>query len=291
MAGEKTATVELKNVDTYSPPAKGEPPIVYRDKIAKGLRFVVYPSGKKSFLYFYRNPQGVQRKWTMGSFPSTTLTKARAKVADLKDVLERAKKDPALAQSPKADPAATEQGTKREIRTPVADDDKYPAVVRAYLADYVMGRGTNADKLPKDNTIKQTARALGLKQDNGGWQAIDGGLAEQWQGKKFSEIGKADVKKHLDDLLHNGSAKRKGSGSPVTANRTYSVLKALFAWAEREDRLSRPAKEIMNWKKMPEEDRKRFLSEAEVQAFWKATEAMGYPAGTMLQVILLKGGI
>ena len=101
MAGEKTATVELKNVDTYSPPAKGEPPLVYRDKIAKGLRFVVYPSGKKTFLYFYRNPQGVQRKWTMGSFPSTTLTKARAKVADLKDVLERAKKDPALAQSPK----------------------------------------------------------------------------------------------------------------------------------------------------------------------------------------------
>ena len=36
-------------------------------------------------------------------------------------------------------------------------------------------------------------------------------------GEEVFEIGKADVKKHLDDLLHNGSAKRKGSGSPVTA--------------------------------------------------------------------------
>lgn len=297
MAKEETDNkpVELKNVDTYSAPAQGEPPRVIRDSIAKGLRLTVYPSGKKSFLYFYRNPQGVQRKWTIGSFPALSLTAARSKVASLKDTLERAKKDPALALSPEADPAATEQGTKREIRAPVPEDDLYPAVVRTYLRDYVMGRGTMAKKAPKDNTIEQTARALGLKQDKTkakwAWVEIRGGLSEQWHGKRFAALSKADVKKHLDDLLHNGSAKRQAPGAPVTANRTYAVLKALFRWAQRENKLAegKRGEDITDWVRSGEEKRERFLSEEEIRAFWQATGEIGYPAGTTLRVILLTG--
>lgn len=295
MAEEKTDTVELRNVDAYSAPRQGEPPRVIRDTIAKGLRLTVYPSGKKSFLYFYRNPQGVQRKWTMGSFPALSLKSARAKVTVLKDILEKAKTDPALALSPEADPAATEQNTKHAIRAPIPEDDLYPAVARAYLRDYVMGRGTMAKKFPKDNTIEQTARALGLKQDKTkpkwAWVEIRGGLAEQWQGKRFAAIGKADVKHHLDDLLHNGSAKRQTPGAPVTANRTYAVLKALFRWAQRENKLAdgKRGEDITDWVRSTEEKRERFLSEDEIRAFWQATGELGYPAGTALRVILLTG--
>ncbi|WP_457300109.1 tyrosine-type recombinase/integrase [Phyllobacterium sp. P5_D12] len=294
MAEAKTPIIELKNVDTYSPPAKGDPPLIYRDKIAKGLRLTVYPTGKKSFLYFYRNPQGEQRKWVM-SFPSVSLTSARAKVAALKDVLERAKTDPALALSPEADPAAFEQGTKHAIRAPVPEDDLYPAVARQYLRDYVMGRGTAAKKAPKDSTIEQTARALGLKQDKTKakwtWVEIRGGLSEQWQGKRFAALSKADVKHHLDDLLHNGSAKRQASGAPVTANRTYAVLKALWRWAQRENKLAdgKRGEDITDWQRSGEEKRERFLTEAEIRAFWTATGEVGYPAGTALRVILLTG--
>jgi integrase len=290
-----TDTVELKNVDTYSSPGKGEPERVIRDTIAKGLRLVIRPSGKKSFLYFYRNPQGVQRKWTMGSYPALSLTSARSKVATLKDTLERAKTDPVLALSPEADPAAFEQSTKRDIRAPVPEDDLYPAVVREYLRDYVMGRATEAKKAPKDSTIEQTARALGLKQDKTKpkwtWLEITGGLATQWSSKRFAAITKADVKRHLDDLLHNGSAKRQSVGAPVTANRTFAVLKALFRWAQRENRLAdgKRGEDITDWQRSGEEKRKRFLTEDEIRAFWQATGEIGYPAGTALQVILLTG--
>ncbi len=297
MAKEETDNkpVELKNVDTYSAPARGEPARVIRDSIAKGLRLTVYPSGKKSFLYFYRNPQGIQRKWTMGSFPALSLTAARAKVATLKDNLERAKTDPVFALSPECDPAATEQGTKHAIRAPIPDDDKYPAIVKEYLRDYVMGRGTMAKKAPKDSTIEQTARALGLKQDKTKpkwtWVEIRDGLAEQWQGKRFAAISKADVKHHLDDLLHNGSAKRQASGAPVTANRTYAVLKALWRWAQRETKLAdgKRGEDITDWVRSTEEKRERFLTEPEIRAFWQATGELGYPAGTAMRVILLTG--
>lgn len=294
MAQPKTEAKDLKNVATFSPPEKGQPPRVIRDTDTKGLRVVIYSSGKRSFVTYYRNPKGLQRKYTLGSYPALSLTDARAEVKKLDALLEKAKTDPELAAKPEADPAALDQNKKRSIRAPAKDDDLYPAVIRAYLADYRMGRGTKAKKEPKENTIYQTARALGLKPDGseaGQWQAIDGGLAIKWQNKRFAEITKTDVERHLDDLLHKGSPNRKGSavGSPVTANRTFSTLKALFEWAERRNRISKRAVEIVNWDKAIEDKRERFLAEEEIRAFWQATGEMPYPAGPMFRVLLLTG--
>lgn len=282
------AATPMNLKDAFNEPA-GE----YLDDDTKGLRLKRYPSGKASFIYFYRNPQGVQRKWTLALEPTpATVNQARNAVEGLRGILKRAKKDPELAGSPEADPAAAEIARK-VIPEAKGDDVLYPAVARAYMAEYAIGRGTKAGKKPKDNTIIQTANRLGLTQDRTkpkwAWLDIPDSLATKWQKKAFASLGKADVDGHLDSLLHNGSAKRKGSGSPVTANRTYSVLKAFFAWGKRRGRTAKRPEDVCDWDRAIEDKRERFLSEDEIRAFWTATEAMGYPNGDLLRVILLTG--
>ena len=233
--------MNLKEALELPKPDKDQGPLTYLDDDTPGLRLVVYPSGKKSFLYFYRNPQGVQRKWTLGLVPTpSTVNQARTEVEGLRKTLERAKKDPTLAASPEADPAAAEIARK-VIPLTKAEDALYPAVARAYMAEYAIGRGTKAGKKPKDNTIAQTANRLGLTRDlskpKWAWLDIPDSLATKWQTKPFASLGKTDVDSHLDSLLHSGSTKRKDKGgSPVTANRTYAVLKAFFAWGKRRGR-------------------------------------------------------
>lgn len=280
------------SVEELKPSPDG--PRVIRDTDTKGLRLVIYPTGKRSFVMFYRTPQGTLRKYTLGQFPALSLADARKKVSDTKNLLENAKTDPKLAASPEADPASTKRETRQAIRAPVPEDALYPAVVRRYFADYIMGRATKSQKKPKQITIVEAARLLGLKGYPGPWVDIKGGLASKWKDKRFDAITKADVKHYLDDLLHNGSPNRKNgidkaSGSPVTANRTYAALKALFGWAKREDIITKPATDIVAWSKAIEEERKRFLSEEEIKVFWQATGEMEYPSGPMLRLLLLTG--
>ena len=74
--------------------------------------------------------------------------------------------------------------------------------------------------------------------------------------------------------------------SPVSANRVLSLIRRLYNWAvERGIVEANPAAGI----KPPhrEHPRDRILTDDEIRALWAAWDAMGYPFGTIQQLLLL----
>ena len=96
----------------------------------------------------------------------------------------------------------------------------------------------------------------------------------------LAEVKRSDVVRILDRII--------AEGKPYRANRVLAAIKKLFAWAL--DRglidvhpifgLKPPSKEIA---------RDRILTEAETRAFWIAADAMGFPFGPALLLLLLNG--
>ncbi len=65
-----------------------------------GLRIRVYPSGRKAYLWRYRDPGGTQRVFTLGEWPHVRLTEARRRLAEAKALRETGI-DPAEAAAEK----------------------------------------------------------------------------------------------------------------------------------------------------------------------------------------------
>jgi integrase len=110
--------------------------------------------------------------------------------------------------------------------------------------------------------------------------AIRGGIVDKWGHRPITEITRAEVIALLDDIVDRGA--------PVAANRTLAALRKLFNWAiERDiletsptDRVKPPA---------AEKSRDRVLSDSELKALWHASEALGWPFGPMVQLLILTG--
>jgi integrase len=98
--------------------------------------------------------------------------------------------------------------------------------------------------------------------------------------RPIEEVTKEDIIRLVDAVL-----KRKAR---IMANQTLKICRRFFNWClERDliqyaptDRLTMPAKEV---------SRDRVLSEEEVSDVWRAAEAMGYPFGAAIQLLLLTG--
>jgi integrase len=118
------------------------------------------------------------------------------------------------------------------------------------------------DYRPK--TLRETARLLRL-------------LAP-WHGRQIEAITRADVRSLLDRL----------TDTPVQANRLHACINKMFRWAVSNDIIAanpvagikRPAKET---------PRDRVLDDAELAAVWRAANSIGYPFGTITQMLILTG--
>jgi integrase len=102
----------------------------------------------------------------------------------------------------------------------------------------------------------------------------------RWRGRLIRDINRHDVI-HLIDRIVDG-------GSPVSANRTLTAVKTLFNWAIARDILTAsPAQGL----KPPtaEKSRDRILDDAELKQVWEAAGQLGYPFGTMVQLLVATG--
>jgi integrase len=116
------------------------------------------------------------------------------------------------------------------------------------------------------------------------WQEIEWRLNREvlpkWGRRPISSITRRDVIELLDAIVDRGV--------PVTANRTLTVVRKMFSWAiERSlietspfDHVKPPAAEV---------SRDRVLDDAELALVWQASEALGYPFGTFVQLLVLTG--
>lgn len=105
-------------------------------------------------------------------------------------------------------------------------------------------------------------------------------VVARWGDRRIGEISRRDAIALMDGLTD--------AGMGVGANRVFAAGRALFNWALSREiiettpflRLRPPVAEIT---------RERVLSDSEVRLVWLAAERVGYPFGTMVQLLLLTG--
>jgi len=102
-------------------------------------------------------------------------------------------------------------------------------------------------------------------------------LFPKWGERPITEITRKDVMQVLDEIA---------ARAPVQANRTLTAVSKLFNWALDRDiiqaspvvRIPKPGKET---------DRDRCLTDDEVRAIWSAAEAVGWPFGPCVKLLIL----
>jgi integrase len=105
-------------------------------------------------------------------------------------------------------------------------------------------------------------------------------MLAKWSGRKLAEVTKGDVRALIDSVTD--------AGYPVQANRVLTYTRAFLRFAMDRDFIGAdPSAGIK--KQTAEAARDRVLSDDEIKAVWKAAGHIGYPGGTLIQMLLLTG--
>ena len=136
----------------------------------------------------------------------------------------------------------------------------------------------------KVDTVDSMAREYverHLKRNTRRWRDAEQMLARDvlphWRRRPANDITRRDVLDILDIVMDR---------SPVSANRVMSLIRRLYNWGmDRGIVEANPAAGIRPPHR--EHPRDRTLSEDEIRTLWGAWETMGYPFGTIQQLLLL----
>jgi integrase len=221
------------------------------DDLVTGLCFRCTERGAKSWSLVYRFA-GELRRDTLGPYgdkpPDLSLRDARQKARQRLELVSDGK-------DPRAVDAAAEAAEAERRRS--LQENSVEAVVEEF--------------------IKREAGQLR-------WPDLERILRREiipaWGTRPIAEIRKRDVIRLIDKVVDRGA--------PVAANRTLTIVKRLFRWAEGRDLIeTSPAATID--KPTRERKRERILADAEILALWKAAETIGWPFGRIFQLLLLTG--
>lgn len=107
---------------------------------------------------------------------------------------------------------------------------------------------------------------------------IDNEVRVRWGSRNILSISKRDVITLLDEIVDRGA--------PISANRVHAILRRFFNWC-----LERSILDISPIANVPapskETSRDRVLTDVEIQLLWRACDAIGWPFGPMVQLLLL----
>lgn len=107
---------------------------------------------------------------------------------------------------------------------------------------------------------------------------IDNEIRPRWKGRLIQSIGKRDVVALLDGIVDRGA--------PISANRVHAILRRFFNWCmERSILDASPIATVPAPSK--ETSRDRVLSDTELKLLWQACERVGWPFGSMVQILIL----
>ena len=102
----------------------------------------------------------------------------------------------------------------------------------------------------------------------------------RWRHRPIDAITKPDVIALLDAIVDRGS--------PVAANRTLATIRRLFGWCiERGTLETSPCDRVK--KPGAETARDRVLGDSELALVWRAADALAYPSGPLVQLLILSG--
>ncbi len=109
---------------------------------------------------------------------------------------------------------------------------------------------------------------------------IEAEIKPKWKGRQVQSITRREIIGLLDDI--------NDRGAPIMANRVLALLRKFFNWAIERDIIT--ASPAVNVKAQGQEtSRDRVLADDELRLVWKAAKAVGWPFGTMTQLLLLTG--
>ncbi|GEC32155.1 tyrosine-type recombinase/integrase [Sinorhizobium fredii] len=196
----------------------------------------------------------------IGTFPKTTLDRAREVAADWNQLLE-------LGLDPR-------QETKRREREAAVDERR---TFRSVMEDYIAWLPNRK----RNRHAAADAAALSaefLDPDRNGW--ID---------KAIADVTKADVGSLIENI--------RGRGVPGRALEALGLIKGFFVWANGPARYqgygltSNPVADVTpDVMQLERGVRERTLDVAELRAYWRASLAMSYPDGPLYRLVLLAGG-
>lgn len=252
------------------------------DPGCKGLYLVVQPGGGKSWAFRYRFV-GKPKKLTLGP---AYLGKDEPETATLDhpNTLAGARKlagEAALMVAKGVDPAKHKKRERHQARlraenSELLDRDTVEAVARLFIEKHAIAN-------TRETSWLEAARLIGLKPDPNDRSKLirtdsGGEVLSRWGGRTVHEITRRDIHELLDAIVSRGS--------PVTANRALAVIRKMFAWAASRDIVTTsPCNGISP--PSTEKARDRILSDAELRLVWRAAEAVGWPFGPLVQLLVL----
>jgi integrase len=157
------------------------------------------------------------------------------------------------------DPAAEKQVAKAASRAARRQtSDAVEKVVADFIALYAR---------PNTRDWRETQRLL--KQ-----------FAVAWESRRLAEITKADIHRVLDGIVARGAA--------ISANRAFAQLRKMCRWAASRGIIDRNPCEGIE-APSTEKPRDRVLSLDELRHVWRAADKIGYPFGSIAQLLVLSG--
>lgn len=224
--------------------------IEHADGKVAGLFFITQPSGATSWALRYR-ADGASRKFTLGSFPALDLKTARRRA-------EEARGKIALGEDPAAAKQASRAAAKAEREV---DTDLVEIVVKQFVERHAKAHTRD---------WRETERLLNRN------------VVNLWRGKRLSQISRADVHNLLDEIIDRGS--------PIAANRVFAQLRVLCSWAVKRGILSHsPCEGVSAPSSERGRQRERVLTDDELRLVWKAADAVGWPFGPIVRLLILTG--
>jgi len=102
----------------------------------------------------------------------------------------------------------------------------------------------------------------------------------RWRNRLLRDITRRDVLDLLDRVVD--------AGTPIAANRTFAAIRKLFNWCVARDIIAvSPCTGVK--RPSAERSRDRVLSDEELRNVWRAVDQLGYPFGTLIQLLVLTG--
>lgn len=135
----------------------------------------------------------------------------------------------------------------------------FPAIVTAFIEKYAK---------PNTQAWNETDRILRRE------------FSSRWKNMRLQEISKHHVADVLDELV--------AISGPSAANHAFAAVRRLFNWCvERGELNVSPCAGLKS--PAPTFSRDRVLANEEVARIWNAAGSMGYPFGSLIQLLLLTG--
>jgi integrase len=240
--------------------------VVYDDEV-RGFGIRITASGTRAFVLNYRHDAaGTGRRTnefrvTVGGYPAWSVAAARDEARRLKQRIDK-------GENPLAERQAKRAAVKAEKLA-----ETYEEAVEDYIKREQIGR--------RQNTTAPQVRQSLLRE------------GQPWLPRPIGSITAAEIRRRLEAIRDGDeSAKPKPiKPRPYLANRHYAHLNAFFRWC-LEPGIDLVKVNPMIGLRRPwegEEARQRFYSDDELQAIWRAADAIDGTAGAFVKVAMLTG--